>query len=164
MRYREEDLRRGTADVVTSGAGDIYFRADSFRARSGKRKSGLGLGLGLGEAGGYRLQVGRWMRIEDWGLRIGGMGKAESGIRNSEKNLSELCASAVQRGFTAETQRRGGVAPAERGPTEVTIQNQKMGSKVEGGRGKREGGLGLGLGLGEAGGYRLQVGRCLSIS
>ena len=72
MRYREEDLRRGTADVVTSGAGDIYFQADSFRARSGKRKSGLGLGLGLGEAGGYRLQVGRWMRIEDWGLRIGG--------------------------------------------------------------------------------------------
>ena len=63
MRSREEDLRRGEADVVTSGAGDIYFQADSFRARSGKRNSGLGLGLGLGlgEAGGYRLQVGRWM-------------------------------------------------------------------------------------------------------
>ena len=75
MRYREEDLRRGEADVVTSGAGDIYFQADSFRARSGKRKSGLGLGLGLREAGGYRLQVGRGMRIEDWGK-----GEERSGI------------------------------------------------------------------------------------
>ena len=65
VSYRKEDLCRGMADVVTSGAGDIYFQTDSFRARSGKRKSGLGLGLGLREAGGYRLQVGRGMRIGD---------------------------------------------------------------------------------------------------
>ena len=55
MRYREEDLRGGTADVVTSGAGDIYFRADSFRARSGKRNLGLGLGLGLGKSEGGKM-------------------------------------------------------------------------------------------------------------
>ena len=113
MRYREEDLRRGTADVVTSGAGDMYSPVGGKGQVEGGKAKGKDIGYG----------------ISDMGVR-----KAESGIRNSEKNLSELCASAVQLGFTAETQRRGGVAPAERGPTEFTIQNQKLGSEAESGR------------------------------
>ena len=81
MRYREEDLRRGSADVFTSGAGVIYTSV-------GGKAKGKDIGYG----------------ISNMGVR-----KAEGGIRKEKKNLSELSASAVQLGFTAETQRRGGV-------------------------------------------------------
>ena len=108
VSYRKEDLCRGMADVVTSGAGDIYFRADSFRARSGKRN--LGLGLGLGKSG-----------------------RRKDGLRGVENSVG--------------TRTVASMAPAERGPTEFTIQNQKLGSEAESGRWKREGGIGLRLGL-----------------
>ena len=65
------------------------------RARKKSRAVSAG-GTGRGKDIGYG--------ISDMGVR-----KAEGGIRKEEKNLSELCASAVQLGFTAETQRRGGV-------------------------------------------------------
>ena len=69
------------------------------RARKKSRAVSAG-GTGRGKDIGYG--------ISDMGVR-----KAESGIRKAEKNLSELSASAVQRGFTAETQRRGGVFGGE---------------------------------------------------
>ena len=86
------------------------------------------------------------------GLGLGKSGKRKDGLRGVENSVG--------------TRSVASMAPAERGPTDVTIQNQKMGSEVEkigvrgrkrwgqrskklgseaeSGRGKRQGGLGLG--------------------
>ena len=77
VSFRKEDLRRGAADVHTSGAGDIYTRAGgkgpSFaKASQGKQVEG-GKSKGLSGLGGAGSMTPPAMKVGSLGVERGGL-------------------------------------------------------------------------------------------